>query len=345
MKSSQRDLLRRILILALLSLCFGIGAQESVAQVDQWGAWENGITESWWLSSNTFTKQEAAEAIARWKLIGANQHDEWAGDYFSGGETHGAYVRWSRNGFVIADVDKCQALVMSVTFGRVNVTPTLIQFIPEFKKASKSHAHGQTLTHEASVVSFVPVKWRDRLFLIRQDLIKDFSDYVAGLGDFNVLLGFNPWDLEESYFYSRSAGKNVVSVGTPLLPREYEHFLKRPITATVMAIEGRSLRRNYSYEFTSKILSSAIEHKLASLTFVRVNVGSIHGARKGLFLRVSEPDFGETVRLVAIGRTSSKGVLVRDVEKGRETYYDNDAQRERTYPRAAVGWKLTTALR
>ncbi|HWP55358.1 MAG TPA: hypothetical protein VN476_14615 [Pyrinomonadaceae bacterium] len=345
MKSSRRDLLQRILILALLSVCFGMGAQKSVAQVDQWGAWENGITESWSLSSNTFTAQEAAEAIARWKRIGAIETVDWAGDYFSGGETHGTYVRWSRNGFVIADVDKCQALVMGVTYGRVNVTPSLIQFIPEFKKSSKSHVHGQMLTNEPAPLSFVPVKWRDRLFLVPQDRIKDFSDYVAGLGDFNALLGFNPWDLEESYFYTRYAGKNVVPVVTPLLPREYEHFLKRPITATVTAIEGRSLRRNNSYEFTSKILSSAIEHKLASLTFVRVNVGSMHGAREGLFLRVSEPNLGETVRLIAVGRTSSKGVLVRDVEKGRETYYDNDAQRERTYPRAAVGWKLTTALR
>ena len=330
-------------MMALLCVFCGVGAQESVAQVDQWGAWENGITESWWLSSKTFTTQEAAEAIARWKLIGATEeHDDWAGDYFSGGETHGTYVRWSRNGFVIANVDKCQALVMGLTYGRVNVTPTLIQFIPEFKKASKSHAHGQTLTHEPATVSFVPVKWLDQLFLVPQDRIKDFSDYVAGLGDFNALLG--SWGLEQAYFYSRYAGKNVVSVGTPLLPREYEHFLKRPITGTVTAIEGRSVRRNYSYEITSKILSSAVEHNLASLTFVRVNVGSIHGARKGLFLRVSEPNLGETVRLIAVGRTSSKGVLVRDVEKGRETYYDNDAQRERTYPRAAAGWKLTTAL-
>ena len=344
MRNSQRDLLRRILIVALLCVSFGAGAQGSVAQVDQWGAWENGITESWSLSSNTFTAQEAAEAIARWKLIGANEHDDWAGDYFSGGETHGTYVRWSRTGFVIADVDKCQALVMGVTYGRVEVTPALIQFIPEFKKSSNSHAHGQTLTHELAAVSLVPVKWRDELFLVPQDRIKDFSDYVAGLGDFNALLGLNLGDLEESYFYSRYAGKNVVSVGTPVLPREYEHLLKRPITGTVTAVEGRSLRRNYSYEFTSKILSSVIEHKSASLTFIRVNVGSIHGARKGIFLRVSDPNLGETVRLIAVGRTSSKGVLVRDVARGRETYYD-DAQRERTYPRAAVGWRLTTALR
>jgi hypothetical protein len=234
---------------------------------------------------------------------------------------------------------------MGVTYGRVNVTPSLIEFIPEFSKSSKSHAHVQPPTRDAAKLSFIPVKWRDQLFLIPEDRVKDFSDYVAGLGDFNTLHGFNPFDLEGSYFYSRYAGKDAVAVSTPLLPRQYEHFLKRPITGRVTAIEGRRLQRHYSYEFTSKILSSATQHELASLTFVRVNVGSIHGAQKGLFLRVSEPNLGETVRLIAVGRTSSRGVLVRDVEKGRQTYYDNDAQRERTYPRVAVGWKLTTTLR
>jgi hypothetical protein len=341
----------RVFVVSLLILFSGVGAEHSsFAQVDQWGVWKNGVTESWWLSSKAFTKEEAANAIARWKLIGADEpgksSESWAGDYFSGSATHGTYVRWSQPaGFVIADVDKCQALVMGLTYGRVNVTPTSIQFVPEFSKSQKPHSHFHPLERESAALSFIPVKWRDRLFLIPEEGIKDFSDYVAGLGDFNGLNGFDPFDMEGSYFYSRYAGKDAVSSDTPAFPDEYERFVKRPIAAAVTAIEGRKLQRNYSYEFTSKILSFTSQHELASLTFVKVNVGSLQGAKKGLLLRVSEPNLGETVRLIKVWQTSSMGVLVRDVDKRKETYYDNEAQRERTYPRVALGWKLTTARR
>src|ERR1043165_8980865 len=101
-------------ILIFLSAALLVDACPAQAQlVDQWGAWENGITEHWWLSSKTFTNEEAARAIEQWQRIGAvnpTQASRWEGDYFAGGETHGTYLRWSRqDGFLIADVDKCQA--------------------------------------------------------------------------------------------------------------------------------------------------------------------------------------------------------------------------------------------
>lgn len=345
MRIPTRDFWRRAALVTLLTLFFGAGAHDCLAQTDEWGAWKNGIAEPWWLSSKTFTNQEAETAMARWKVIVPTDSQEvsqsWAGDYYSGGETHGTFVRWSPAGFVIADVDRCQALVMGLTYGRVKTTGPLIQFTPEFSKSSKLHAHVSSVTREPSVLSFILVRWRDRLFLIPQNRIQDFADYVAGLGDFNGLHGFN---LEDSFFYSRYAGKDAVA-NTPVLPQEYQRFLKKPITAKVTAIEGKKLQRNYSDEFTSKTLSFAAQYELASLTFVRVNVGSTRGAKKGMFFRLSEPDLGEIVRLIDVGQTSSRGVLVRSVENGKETYYDNDRQRELSYPRVVPGWKLTTALR
>jgi len=345
MKNGIRNLFGRIALTTLLALLCAGSAQESFAQVDKWGAWENGITESWWLSSKTFTNKDAEAAITRWKLIGSSDRrgtsQSWAGDYFSGGETHGTYVRWSAAGFVIADVDKCQALVMSLTYGSVKASDSLIQFVPEFSKSSQSHAHMSSPAREPVVLSFVPVRWDNQLFLIPQNRIQDFADYVAGLGDFNGLHGFS---LEDSFFYSRDAGEHAVA-DAPVLPQQYQRFLNKPITARVTAIEGRRLQRNYSYEFKSKTMSFSTGYELASLTFVRVNIGSTHGAKKGLFLRISDPDLGETVRLIEVGQTSSKGVLVRSVERGKETYYDNDAQRELAYPRVVSGWKLTSALR
>lgn len=334
----------RILPLTFVALVICLVAtRPAQAQVDKWGAWENGVTESWWLSSKTFTDEDVANAIARWKSIGEIKSLDWEGDYFSGSEVHGTYVRWSPGGgFIIADVDKCQALVMSLTYGRVNATPGLIEFIPEFSKSSKSHGHHSRKGADA-VLSFVPIKWQSSLYLIHKDKIDEFTDYVAGLGKFNALNAMDAF-LPDWPFYSKPTGKLVTDDG-PVLPVEYQRFVKTPITGKITAVLGRKIQRKYSYEFTSEAFSFATEHDLASLTTVTVNIGSIHGARKGLFLRVVNPNLGEALRLIEVGRTSSRGVLVRQVENRKEKYYDNDAESEREYPPVAVGWTLTTALR
>ena len=317
-------------------------ASPARAQVDKWGAWENGVTEAWWMSSNTFTNDDVTNAIARWKQIGEVSSAGWEGDYFSGSEVHGTYVRWSATGgFIIADVDKCQALVMAVTYGRVKAGSDVVQFIPEFSKSSKSHGH-HNREREDAVLNFIPVKWRNSLWLIRQKELSDFTDYAAGLGDFNVLIG--SMGLSESHFYSKSASNSALTEAIPLLPGEYQGLVKRPIIGKIVAVVGRKLQRQYSYEFKSKLMSSGEHHDLASLTIVKVNIGKVHGAKKDLLLRVIEPNLGENVRLIDVGQESSTAVLVRGVENGKETYYDNNLERETTYPRAAIGWRLTTAL-
>ena len=343
MKLIGRRLNQRIpgLIFVALCVCFG-ATRTAEAQVDKWGAWENGITEAWWLSSKTFTNEDVTNAISRWNSIGQVTSPGWEGDYFIGSEVHGTYVRWSPDaGFIIADVDKCQALVMGLAYGRVISTPNTIQFIPEFSKSSKPHGH-HSLNRESKTLSFVPLKWRDSLYLIPENEIGDFADYTAGLGQYNALNGMEAF-LPESHFYSKYAGKTVAN-DVPVLPAEYQRFVKRPITGEITAVVGRKLQRKYSYEFHSESYSFANQYELASLTFVTVNIGSLHGAKKDLFLRVTQPNLGEAIRLVEVGPTSSKAVLVRDVENQKETYYDNEAEREREYPRVKAGWTLTTAL-
>ncbi|HEY5838145.1 MAG TPA: hypothetical protein VIT19_03850 [Pyrinomonadaceae bacterium] len=331
----------RTLAIAILTLCFSLaGSRSAQAQVDKWGAWDNGITEAWWLSSKTFTDEDLANAIIRWNSIGQVTSPGWEGDYFIGSEVHGTYVRWSREGgFIIAGVDKCQALVMSVTYGRVDAAANTIRFIPEFSKSSKPHGHHSG--KRAATLAFIPVKWRDSLYLIPENEIEDFADYAAGLGQYNALNATEAI-LPESHFYSKYAGKTLLN-DVPVLPDEYQRFVKSPIAGEITAVVGRRLQRNYSYEFKSESYSFANQYELASMTFVTVNIGSLHGAKKDLFLRVAQPNLGEAIRLVEVGPTSSKAILVREVENQKEMFYDHEAEREREYPRVKAGWTLTTA--
>lgn len=189
MTTKRRILLfRRLLTPTLLLAC--ISAASGQMQIDQWGYWQNGVSEAWWFSKGEFTTAQADEAVSRWKKIGdelqnASQSD-WAGTYFSGSETHGTYMRWSgQKGFIIAHIDKCQAKVMGVTYGRVEVSPTVIKFFPEFNNASAKNKHQHSHSDKLAPIRFVPVKVNRDQLLIREDEMPAFGDFMAGLGTYN----------------------------------------------------------------------------------------------------------------------------------------------------------------
>ena len=103
MKILQRDRIRRALIAFLTILLTVVCHYSASAQVDQWGYWDNGVTESWWLSSGDFSREEAVNAVSVWKRIGVANQDvsgkDYAGDYFRGSDTHGTYMRGRRRRF------------------------------------------------------------------------------------------------------------------------------------------------------------------------------------------------------------------------------------------------------
>jgi len=345
---------------AALYLSFvGALAAPASAQLDQWGYWENGVTESWWLSSDDFTKEDAVNAVARWKSIGVNNKNapggEWEGDYFSGSDTHGTYMRWSpQAGFIISHVDKCQAKVMGVSYGRVDASPTLVQFFPEFsKESSSSHGHSHSKAPKPSVLRFVPVEWRGQRMLVGEGTMSDFGDYVAGLGKYNYGGGFLYLGYVEfltkrevgggSHLETESAPpQEETGAGEkpPVVPPGYERFLKKPIEATITAIGKRRVQRNYSYENPN---GSGASYERASLTFVTVNVGTAHGVKVSMFLRVAEPAEGDEVRIIRAGKVSSTGVVIRSVDESGETFFDSRTEQPQPHSKVAVGWKLTTS--
>jgi hypothetical protein len=364
---------RRISAYLLSAALFAAAVTASSAQLDQWGYWENGVTESWWFSSNDFAKEDAVNAVALWKRIGETKPaagGEWVGDYFRGSDTHGTYIRWSpEGGFVIAGVNKCEARVVRLTYGKVHATPTVIHFFPEFVKTAAPHGHGHRAPDSLAVMRFVPVEWGGERFLIREDEVGSFSDFVAGLGEYNFLLNSAPYLFHESeiasQFYTKlSAAKAEAAsegrqeenrertadetetageggrgeIEPPVVPPGYEHFLKKPVEATVTAVGGRRVKRKLSF----KDKFSEVFYENVSLTDVTIDAGTEHGLKPGMFLLVREPDWGDRIRIVRAGKRTSTGYVIREVDdRRRETFTDGDAKRP--LPKVAVGWKLTTS--
>ena len=324
-----------------LLVCALARAPEASAQLDQWGFWENGVTEHWWLSSSDFTAEDATQAVARWDKVGAVKDAKtWAGDYFRGGETHGTYMRWSPDaGFVIAHVNKCEARVTGLIYGRVEATPTLVQFFPELDKVPHGGHHGGGAQHAAeprTVIRFVPVEWRGERLLVAESEMADFGDYAAGLGEYNdtavglMALGYDPF-----FMHSYSAG-TWDGRGTPVVPPGYERFIKKPIAARVTAVGQRVLWRDDTNAPASYVHESR--------TYVTINAGTEHGVKDRMVFRVVRPAEGDTVFVVRAGRRTSTAVVVRHPdEHGAETFYDSES-REKRHSKVSVGWRLTTSL-
>ncbi|HEY0101291.1 MAG TPA: hypothetical protein VGB76_20375 [Pyrinomonadaceae bacterium] len=361
MQIFRRRVGRKYLAAMLLSVSFILTlCAPASAQLDQWGYWENGVTEPWWFSSEDFTKDDAVAALARWKNAGSAQQDvttaEWDGVYFNGSETHGTYLRWSpRGGFIIAHIDKCQARVMGLTYGRVEASPTLLQFFPEFDKAaSRTHGHSHAREKSApTVLRFVPVAWRGQRMLVVESEMSSFGDYVAGRGRYNYNRDFFYLDYVE-FFTQRDATADTQPITTqltqteektaddatpPVVPPAYVRFLKPPIEGAITAVGKREVRNNYSYQSPD---GSETAYGRVSLTYVTVNAGAARGLKSGMFLRVAEPDGGELVRIIRAGRHASSGIVIRSLDEAdAETFFAEGQTYSR--PKVTAGWKLTTA--
>jgi hypothetical protein len=324
---------------------FLMPAPQAVAQIDRWGYWQNGVSEAWWFSTADFNADDADRAIARWNEIGAEPHDaseEWAGDFFSGGETHGTYLRWSpQGGFVIAHINKCEARAMEVTYGRVNVTKSLIEFIPEFHGGSRQH--GEEVHHESeplSIIRFVPVSWHGILHLVRPGEVSSFCDFAAGLGEHNA--GFNPagWlGLEYDFFYKLNSNGSETAGDLPIVPPGYEKFVKNPIEANIKSLLRRSVKR---------IPTVGGPSAYESHSMVWITAGSANGVKPKMIFRVRDSEGDDTIEIVRVTRASSLGRIVRSLDDdSNETYYDGDPklnkQLAKRFPPIANGWRVTTA--
>jgi hypothetical protein len=346
----RRELLTAAAALAFVLACAG----RASAQLDERGRWENGVTESWWLDPETFADAEKLNAAALWKSIGEanalDAGDARAGDYFVGGDTSGAYMRWSpRAGFVIAYVNKCEARVRALVYGRVKATPTLVEFFPEFYKVQPRKREGEGEERKAAatpeVIRFVTVEWRGERLLIKEDEMEDFGDYLAGLGRYN---GQPPMAYDDGYanFFTRvevrgeaEDSDDGAAYAPPVVPPGYERFLKKPVEATVTAVGRRSVKRDY----TVGLINSSMYYERASVTRVTIGAGTAQGVKDRMAFRVTEPDEGELVVVLRAGENESEAIVVRELnELGAETYHDDDADREKKHSKVSAGWKLTT---
>jgi hypothetical protein len=317
-----------------------VSGQGFDGELDQQGRWINGVTEPWWFPDN-IPAEDVKSAQSVWSSIG-NQSavDGLTGDYFIGGDTHGGYLRWIDGRYVLFNVDKCQAKVMAFSYGTVVSTPGLVQLIPERKASgATNHRHGPETN-----LRFLPVTWRNARYLVPENEIAEFGDYVAGLGKYNSH-DFTLLEYAQFFFKPRNTTSSSESATiekrrdlfvVPLVPQGYEKFIKRPIDGNIVARAKAYVRHNPENEWWNDLIIP-----------VSLNVGSAKGLKEKMVVRVPGTEgFGgseEYVEITKVSLNSARGIIARPVRKLPCIKFDPaDDCRNPDYPVIKAGLRVTT---
>jgi hypothetical protein len=314
-------------------------APAQAQEFDEHGRWINGFTEPWFIESSDYSRDEIGSAITRWLQMGDGANgDEWAGQYGTGGDTHGTYVRWSPEaGYVMLSVNKCEARVMSLDYGKVESSSGLVRFISGRAAHKASPADGDhSHPRPPRISNFLTVKWRGSRYLVPEKELARFCDQAAGLGMYNSGIAAQLEELNYFEFFGKSYKKRgQVSEELPILPEGYEQFVKSPVEASVTAVGAKRTKRvtledgSFAYEAVRTLVLDA---------------GSLNGVKRGMTLRLIESDEDSEVKITRVGKRSATGILVRHLDDNlNETYKNWETEQVRELPEVRVGWRLTTS--
>lgn len=338
---SRRTIARTMLVIALgLAASVPASGQEA-PRLDQYGRWVNGISEPWMFSAS-LPKENVNLVQQKWSAIESENkaavEKQWSGKYFTGGDTHGSYLRWSKqNGFVLMHVDKCAAQVMGFSYGKVVFTSILIQFMPEATVSSQTrHEHSMKATR------FLPVTWRSDRYLVPEDEIADFGDYIAGLGKYNDWAGNH---VEVVEFFAKldqeSAGtldqlarpsrikKAKAKMDLPKVPSGFERFMKKPIDIRITTVGKAWLKLNGENPWWNDLIIPTT-----------INAGQAEGVRPRMIFRT---DSDETIVASKVGSHSSEAIVVRSVRKRPCVRSKDDDCGEIIYSPIRVGLRASTS--
>lgn len=340
---NTRILVLTFLVVGLFSVqVLPVPGQAFDNEFDPQGRWINGVTEPWWFPDN-IPVEDTKSVQSLWASIGnQNVLNIWPGDYFAGGDTHGSYLRWMPGNYVVFHVDKCQAKVMGFSYGKAVATNGSVRLVPE-KTLHDSAKHHHV---RDAGLRFLPVTWRATRYLVPEDQISEFGDYVAGLGEYNnrdfrlaeyALFFSKPAENGNKSTENRDATTTITDKFiAPVVPLGYERFLKRPIDGRITS-RGRSyVRPNGDNEWWDELIIPVV-----------VNAGSAQGLKPKMVLRVindAESSVGdEYVEITAVSPNSAKGFIGRPVRKIPCIKFDpaDDCQNP-DYSAISVGARVTT---
>jgi hypothetical protein len=316
--------------------CILFCAISSQAQFDVEGRWINSIfEESLYFNSPTYSPQNADTFQTKWRLIedenAVSKDNEWTGDYVIYGETGGGRIlRWSlKEGFIFMFGGGCEPAVRGLNYGKVSFSKNLLQLFPEVDAENPMKLFAEDDDRQyfrANFIAskFVPVKWRGLHYLIPENRISNFYDYVAGVGVYRP--GDEGWSRGDDFFPKKEKRAQLEPADDiPVLPPGYERFAKKPVDAEIIAV-GKSFIRHIAE-------SEEFEEGDELVIPVTLNVGSKHGVKPEMTFEILQEDVSEIVKIISVGKKTSKGEIVPRMYSVKDD----------KPPVIKAGWQVSTA--
>lgn len=287
------------------------------------------------LNYREFSKQDAIDAEMKFKEIKAElleNKDDWFGGYtpIPESELGGVHLMLApRAGFISYYVYTCMVELRSLNFGEIVDEPSAVWIKPVYSLNSRRRVENPT--------KYIKVKWGSRRLLILEEYLAKYLDRITG---FYVEPETEDEKKSEEWFtvWSNTSDPDKPLSGLPVLPREYQHLLRSPINAKIISVGKRTIKK---FEETSEEDEYAPARN-ESQTVVKINIGSPNGVKIGMKFRILKTN--ESLKIINVNRTESIGIIVRELdEKGQETYFDFETNKLQKYPKATVGWTITSA--
>ncbi|HST21138.1 MAG TPA: hypothetical protein VLR90_08485 [Blastocatellia bacterium] len=313
----------------------------SIAQTFEIGEWTTGITSETYslIFGLYYSKQDAIVFQEKWKLIGEenarSNNDEWVGNYFDREIVHDDMIvlRWSQNsGFAFVSMHNCSPTLTGLNYGKAVLSPEWFEVFPEVSNQPDHHdnphvAHSRKLPAKR----FVPVKWGERHYMVAEDSVAKFYDYVAGLGAYQP--NTDPW--EEPGFLLKMEDQDKTAKGMPILPPGHERHVKHPIEAGITAVGPRVITDRHVYEGTTSY---------GSITPLTIDQGRAEGVKKGMRFYISGSKEKEELTITSVRRHSSRGIIKRTLDdRKRAIFKDWKTESTRPYPEITTGRRATTS--
>src|SRR6185369_9473788 len=120
--------------------------------------------------------------------------------------------------------------------------------------------------------------WGEQHFLVPEDKVSLFYDYVTGRGQYEPDKG----GYDEDYFWQKYDDRDKSMAGMPILPPGYERFAKKPIEATIVSVGPNQVVRRNGFP----------DPYYELITPMRLDRGTKSGIRRGMQLYVGRAGGG-----------------------------------------------------
>lgn len=317
----MKILLASILIILAFQISFGQDFQEDENWLGEMGYPMPYLRHIF--DYKVYSKEDIIKAKRKLSLIQkTDSNDEWEGYYQKWGELSQIGLIWQKeSGFVQYEVYTCAIELRGLGYGEIaqNAESVILNYEkPIIYIYSKKNT-------SPTQINLVKVKIGEKHFLVPENRLKEFCEYVVGLRKYYEN------DIQSGYWW-KVVELEKDSKELPVLPEKYKHILKHPIEGKIIGV-GKRVEQKYKND-NGIVQSNGVNY------FVKLNIGKKENVKKDMEFYV--PELKDTIMIEKVYSTSSTAILFREFDDNKKEICKDENYKEIPCSQISVGMSVTT---